>query len=162
MLIVHFISSHSQNDADPWQANLFLCWNQPGEVQSLSRHHPNLPSSSHSLSTSRKVYQCHGDSLLFIICSSMNMSMLALILVLTLVLTLVVMFMLMSMLVSFFMSYCLLHTQQAGKCLMSLFSSIYRKRDCWAPFPLPNISHSLKSSPVHRVQSLPLSCTVVE
>ena len=62
MLIVHFISSHSQNDADPWQANLFLCWNQPGEVQSLSRHHPNLPSSSHSLSTSRKVYQCHGDS----------------------------------------------------------------------------------------------------
>ena len=147
MLIVHFISSHSQNDADPWQANLFLCWNQPGEVQSLSRHHPNMPSSSHSLSTSRKVFQCHGDSLLLHFVHH-------LLLVLMLVLT--------SMLVSFFMSYCLLHTQQAGKCLMSLFSSIYRKRDCWAPFPLPNISHSLKSSPVHCVQSLPLSCTVVE
>ena len=104
---------------------------------------------------------------LFIICSFMNMLVLMLVLTLvltlalTLVLTLVFMLMLTSMLVSF-ISYCLLHTQQAGKCLMSLFSSTYRKRDCWAPFPLPNISHSLKSSPVHRVQSLPLSCTVVE
>ena len=63
VLIVQFILSHSQNAADPWQTNSFLCWNRPWEVQSLSRHHPNLPSSSHSLSTSRKVYQCHGDSL---------------------------------------------------------------------------------------------------